>query len=137
MKRIALFLIIFLAFILRLYRINDVPPALSLDEVSIGYNAYSILKTGADEYGTKFPLLLRAYDDWRPAFYVYLVMPSIQLFGLTPFGVRLPSVILGTLTVLLTYSLVQELFKSSRFASYISYLASLLLAISPWHIYLS
>lgn len=137
MKRIGLLCIILLAFILRMYRISDVPPALSLDEVSIGYNAYAILKTGADEYGTKSPLLLRAYDDWRPAFYVYLVVPSIKLFGLTPFGVRLPSVLLGTLTVFLTYFLVQELFRSSRLTSYISLVTSLLLAISPWHIYLS
>ena len=141
MKRIGLFLIIFLAFIFRLYRINDVPPALSLDEVSIGYNAYSILKTGADEYGAKFPILLRAYDDWRPAFYVYLVIPSIKLFGLTPFGVRLPSVLLGVITILLTYLLVLELFWKLEIGNWelgaIALLSALLLAVSPWHIYLS
>ncbi|MEK7129536.1 MAG: glycosyltransferase family 39 protein [Patescibacteria group bacterium] len=156
MKRIGLLFIVLLAFILRIYRISDVPPALSLDEVSIGYNAYSILITGADEYGTKLPLLLRAYDDWRPAFYVYLVVPSIKLFGLTPFGVRLPSVLAGTLTILLTYFLVLELFGRTQIpehndqqgkksfighwvlsSGFLAVLSALLLAISPWHIYLS
>ncbi len=157
MKRILVLVIVLLAFVLRIYKIQNVPPALSLDEVSIGYNAYSILKTGADEYGIKFPLLLRAYDDWRPAFYVYLVIPSIKLFGLTPLGVRLPSVFLETFTVLLTYFLVMELFgnrtqnsnhsdqqgKKNFFGHWvlgseiIALLSTLLLAISPWHIYLS
>lgn len=137
MKRTALLFILFLALLLRIYRISDVPPALSLDEVSIGYNAYSILKTGADEYGTKFPILLRAYDDWRPAFYVYLVIPSIKLFGLTPFGVRLPSVVLGIFTVWLTYHLTKLLFIKSPLSTLYSLLSGLLLAISPWHIYIS
>lgn len=137
MKRTVLLFILFLALLLRIYRISDVPAALSLDEVSIGYNAYSLLKTGADEYGTKFPILLRAYDDWRPAFYVYLVIPSIKLFGLTPFGVRLPSVVLGIFTVWLTYHLTKLLFIRSPLSTLYSLLSSLLLAISPWHIYIS
>src|SRR3990167_8737038 len=89
-------LIIVVGVFLRFYQLVSVPPHPSLDEVSIGYNAYSILKTGGDEYGTKFPILLRAYDDWRPALYVYLVIPFVALFDLTVLSVRLPSVILST-----------------------------------------
>jgi len=36
---------------LRLYKIDSNPPALNWDEVSHGYNAFSILRTGADEWG--------------------------------------------------------------------------------------
>lgn len=129
---IALILIAGLAFFLRFYKLSSVPPSPSLDEVSIGYNAYSILKTGGDEYGTKFPVLLRAYDDWRPALYVYLVIPFVQLFGLTTQAVRFPSVILSVLTVLATYFLAKKLFSNS-----VALFAALFLAISPWHIYIS
>src|SRR3989338_6504816 len=103
--------IIFLAVFLRLYNLSNVPPSVSLDEVSIGYNAFSILKTGADEYGVNFPLLLRAYDNWRPALYVYLVIPFVKIFGLNVVSVRLPSVILSVLTVVATYFLVKELLR--------------------------
>lgn len=132
-----LVVIFLVALFLRLYKIGSVPPSPSLDEVSIGYNAYSILKTGADEYGTKFPVLLRAYDDWRPALYVYLVIPFVNLFGLTVTAVRLPSVILSILAVVATYFLVVKIFSSWKYAIHLGLLSSLLLAINPWQIYLS
>ena len=131
--------IIVLAVFLRLYQLENVPPHPTLDEVSIGYNAYSILKTGADEYGTKFPILLRAYDDWRPALYVYFVIPFVKFFGLSILAVRIPSVILSILTIIMSYFLVRTMvFKYNKnFVEAISLLTVFLLAISPWHIYMS
>ncbi len=134
---IILIVIIFLAFIFRVYQLSHVPPSASLDEVSIGWNAYSILQTGKDEYGYKFPILLRAYDDWRPALYVYLVTPFVKLFGLNVLAVRLPSVILGTLSVLATYFLVLELFKKYKYRKQLGLLSAFFLAISPWSVYIS
>jgi 4-amino-4-deoxy-L-arabinose transferase-like glycosyltransferase len=128
----------------RFFNLSNVPPQATVDEVSIGYNAYSILKTGADEYGTKLPILLRAYDDWRPALYVYLVIPFVALFDLSVFAVRFPSVILSVLSVVSTYFLLRELFRASKLKFEIRNskfeipaVATLLLAISPWHIYIS
>lgn len=133
-SRILLLAVLFLAALFRLYNLASVPPSPSLDEVSIGYNAYSILRTGRDEYGSSFPILLRAYDDWRPALYVYLVAPSEKIFGLNTLAVRLPSVILSLLTVIATYFLVKELFPKYRI---LPIATASLLAISPWHIYIS
>ncbi len=124
-------------FFLRLYRLDVVPPSPSLDEVSIGYNAYSITKTGADEYGNKFPLLLRAYDDWRPALYVHAVIPFVSIFGLSPVAVRLMAVIFSIITLFGTYFLAKELFRSQKRKDWIALGATFLLAISPWHIYIS
>lgn len=128
--------IIIVSIFLRFYNLSSVPPSASLDEASIGYNAYSILKTGSDEYGTKFPILLRAYDDWRPALYVYLVIPFVKFLGLNSLAVRLPSVILSVLTVIATYFLTKELFRKLKKFS-IAEITAFLLAISPWHIYIS
>ncbi len=52
-------LIILLSLILRFYQLGKNPPSLDWDETAHGYNAYSILKTGRDEYGNKLPLLFR------------------------------------------------------------------------------
>lgn len=141
MKKINLvfFLIVVLAAFLRFYSLGNVPPSASLDEASIGWNAYSIMQTGKDEYGSSFPILLRAYDDYRPATYVYFVIPFVKVFGLNVLSVRLPSVILSVLTVLSAYYIVKELFKRQKIveSEKLALIASLLLAISPWHVYIS
>ena len=114
LSNLILGLIILIAVFFRFYNLSGVPPQPTVDEVSIGYNAYSILKTGADEYGARFPILLRAYDDWRPALYVYLVIPFIALFDLNVIAVRFPSVILSTLSVIAVYFLLKELLSNSK-----------------------
>lgn len=130
---ITLTFIIVIASVLRLWQLGKVPSSPDWDEVALGYNAYSILQTGKDEYGKFLPIVLRSFDDYKPALYAYLVIPSISILGLNVAAVRLPSVIFGILTVLATFFLVKELFKKDS----IALLTSFLLAISPWHIQFS
>jgi len=130
---LALLAIIVLATVLRFYQLGQNPPSLDWDETAHGYNAYSILKTGRDEYGYKFPLSFRSFDDYKPPLYTYLVVPSIALFGLNNFAVRFPSATLGVLAVVFCYFMVFELFKNRN----IALLSSLFLAISPWHLQFS
>ena len=52
-------LIVLIAGFFRLYQLGDVPPSPDWDETALGYNAYSISKTGKDEYGTFLPLSIR------------------------------------------------------------------------------
>ena len=47
--------IVVLAAFLRFYKLETVPSGFYVDEAAIGYNSYSILETGADEYGKFFP----------------------------------------------------------------------------------
>lgn len=133
MKRYALLGIIIVAAVLRLWQIGEVPASPDWDEASLGYNAYSILKTGRDEYGTWFPVALRSFDDYKPPLYMYLTVPFVGLFGLETWAVRLPSAIAGILAVIGTYYLVYELFRSYH----VSRITSFLLALSPWHIQFS
>lgn len=142
--RIIIILITFLAGILRMPYLDKYPPALYSDEVSQGYNAYSILKTGKDEYGKFLPVSFRSFGDWKPPLQTYLMIPTVLIYGLNAYGVRLSGAILGTLTVLLIYFLIQEFFKAfdrniNRQAKnnpqiIIALITSLMLAVSPWHI---
>ncbi|HEX8932235.1 MAG TPA: glycosyltransferase family 39 protein, partial [Patescibacteria group bacterium] len=125
--------IIVLAAVLRLWGLGKVPPSPDWDEVALGYNAYSVMQTGRDEYGKFLPVVLQSFDDYKPAFYMYSIIPFIPLFDLSIVAVRLPSVVFGILTVLATYFLVGELFKRKD----IALVATLLLAVSPWHIQFS
>ena len=125
--------ILILAAFLRLWKLGSVPPSASMDEASVGWNAYSVLKTGVDEYG-EFPLISqRGYDDWRRSTYLFLTIPFIAFFDLQVISIRLPAVILSLFTIWATYHIVLRLFSKDR----IAILSALLLAISPWHIYIS
>lgn len=135
-------IILLLAGILRLYQLSSVPPSPFLDEVSNGYNAYSLLVTGNDEYGRHLPLLLQAYNDYRPAIFVYTLIPFIKIFGLTIFAIRFPSVILSFFSTACMFFLTKQLIEyatSERMKkneiTAISLISMLLFAISPWDIY--
>ncbi len=106
--------IVILAAVLRLWMLGHVPPSPDWDEVALGYDAYSIIHTGRDEFGKFLPVVLRSFDDYKPALYAYLAIPTVFIFGLNVFAVRLPSAIFGTLAVLATYFLVKELFSVSK-----------------------
>jgi len=138
MKRTLLFLFLILAVAIgfRFYKLGAVPVSPDWDETALGYNAYSILKTGRDEYGNFLPLAIRSFDDYKPPLYVYLTVPSVALFGLSPWSTRLSSAVMGVLAVLGVYFLVRELLSDEKNDT-IPLLSSFLLAISPWHIQFS
>lgn len=130
---VALALIVILAFFLRFYKVTEDPPSLNWDEVSIGYNAYSILKTGKDEWNQSFPIHFKAYGEYKLPVQIYASIPGIYIFGLNELGIRITPVFYGTLTVLVLFFLGKELF-ASELAGLVS---AFLLGISPWHIHLT
>ncbi|OQA93450.1 MAG: Dolichyl-phosphate-mannose-protein mannosyltransferase [Microgenomates group bacterium ADurb.Bin219] len=129
----SLILILLLACFLRFFRLNTNPPSPNWDEVSHGYNAYSILKTGRDEWGIRFPLIFRAYGDFKLPLYIYLTVPFVGLFGLNTYSVRLVSVFSGLGLVFLAYLITAKIAKSRGWGI----LAALLTAVSPWSLFLS
>lgn len=128
-----LLLIIVLASLLRLPALGQLPVGITIDEAGQGLSAYSILKTGKDEWGDFLPLNPRGFGDYKPPVFMYLLVPSIWIFGLTEFAVRFPSAIAGILTVGIIYLLISDLFKNRT----LGLLSALLMAISPWHVYYS
>ncbi len=126
-------LIIMLGIITRFYQLGKVPAGLYLDEAAQGYNAYSILKTGKDEFGKAFPMAFRSFNDFKTPVYIYLIVPLIPFFGLNTFSIRLPSFIFSILTLPLLYLLIKKLSAKYSGSTTIALLAVLFLSISPWH----
>ena len=134
MKKFLFLFIVICAFIFRVYYVTKVPPSLSWDEVAIGYNAYSILKTGRDEHGKFLPFdAFVSYGDYKPPLAIYATVPFVAIFGLGDLAVRLPPALFGTFTVFFTYFLVKELFRRDD----VAFLSMGVLTISPWHINIS
>jgi len=128
--KLLLLVILILAAILRLYNLSNIPVGFNDDEAAFGYNAYSILKTSRDEWGVRFPFpAFESFGDWKLVGYLYLVVPSIFVFGLTEYATRFPSAIVGILAVFSTYLFTKQLFNSR-----VAILAALFICISPWHI---
>ncbi|MDP2649266.1 MAG: glycosyltransferase family 39 protein, partial [bacterium] len=122
--------IFFLAAILRFYKLDEIPPGFHIDEVTVGYNAYSLAETGRDENGNFLPLYIDSFGDFPPAGYFYLTIPSIEIFGLNDFAVRFPHALLSILTIILLFFLTRKIFNNNS----IALLAAFLLAVSPWHL---
>lgn len=130
---LVIFFLILIGSFLRFYNIVRNPVSLNIDEVSYGYSAYSILKTGRDENGVFMPLVFRSTGDYKNSILIYSLVPSIAIFGLNEFGVRFTTAFFGILSIPALFLLITSLIKNRK----IALLAAALLAVSPWHIYYS
>ena len=138
-NRTLLVIILFLAAFLRLWKLGTIPPHLTPDEAALGYNAYSILKTGKDFWGQSFPIIFKSFGDYTPGLYVYLAVPFVAVLGLTEFAVRVPSAILGVITVYFVFLLAKEVFERAKYNNFekIALFSALLSAVNPWLIQFS
>lgn len=130
---IALLCILFLASILRLHNLSITPTGIHGDEASIGWNAYSLMKTGYTESGQYLPLSIDQFGDYRPPGYHYLAIPFVAVLGLNEFSTRLPSAVFGIASVLAMFFLAKAIFNHTG----MGIVSALMLAVSPWHIVIS
>ncbi len=133
-KRLVILLFItILAFTIRIYHINSVPPSLFSDEVDAGYQAFIFNQFKTDYFGNKYPSLFHSFADYRTPALIYSIALSQKIFGLNDFSIRFPSILFGSLTVFAIYFLSLEISKNKATALFTSFL----LAINPWHIHYS
>ena len=106
---------------------NISPPALNADEATNAYDAYSILKTGKDQYGNFLPLRFKSFGDYKLPLLTYLAVPFIKIFGLTETGIRMVNFPFVFFFPIIIFLLTQELFNKKR----VSLLAAFLSAFAP------
>lgn len=123
---IVFFLVLALA--LRVWGNTLTPPSPYWEEVALGFDAYSVLKTGADRLGNSWPVVaFTSFGDYKPSLYFYALLPAIKLFGLSTFAVRLPAAIFSAGSVAVTYLLARKWFKKP-----VAFWSALLLCFQPW-----
>lgn len=134
-----LLLITTIGLILRVIAISIIPTGFTPDEAAFGYNAFTLLKTGKDEWGRPFFQLpaygLRSFGDDKLPAYAFFVVPSVKLLGLNEGSTRLPNAILGGLGVIVMYIISQSAF--GRRNKNIGLISAAVYALSPWSIQLS
>lgn len=116
-----------------LYKLESIPNGLYVDEAVSGYNSYSLLKTGKDEYGKLFPVALRYFSSFTPPLYAYVSIIPVRIFSLSVFSVRLLGAVSGILSVLMAYLFLKylKIFKNR----YLLILGTCIFAMSPWVVF--
>lgn len=116
---ILVFCLIALAF--HLYKIDAL--CLNEDEAAQGYNTYSVLKTGKDEYG-KLPIRFLSFGENKLPLTGFLSAPFIAIFGLNTQTVRIPTYTVGVLFPLLFYFATFSLTKNKGVALFAAFFSS-------------
>lgn len=130
-----LFIILSVAAVLYLYKLGMNPPGLFADEASTGYNIYTLLKTGRDEYGKFLPFGFRQLGSFTPPLYIYLSVPLVAILGLSEFSTRILSVICGLSIITMVFYLLNE-FQICKSKTSL-FFTTLFFAITPWLIFFS
>lgn len=132
LKNYILILIIAVAVFIRLYQFGSVPGGLNQDEAFAAYDAWSIMTSGVDSAGYRYPVYLTAWGSGMNALETYLMIPFFALFGTGDWVVRLPQLLVGLLSILAAYDMTRRLCGEKTALCFTA-----LLAICPWHIMLS
>lgn len=134
-EKFALYGILCVAIVLRFWKLDSIPNGFYVDEAVIGYNAYSILLTGRDEWGKYFPIFLKSFDAYSSPLYAYLTTVFIKIFGLSVFSVRLLSALCGVVGTYIFFEILKALkiYKNKVTV----YIGALMFALSPWSIFFS
>jgi hypothetical protein len=122
---IALLILVVISISFRFYNLDLLPPGLYIDEA---VNGVDTLKNIDNQVYKVF----YSANNGREGLFINIQTLSVAIFGNNPWSLRVVSALIGSLTVLIFYFLLKELF-SFR----ISYIASFLLATSFWHVLFS
>lgn len=112
-----------------IFKYGEVPPCMNADEATFGYNAYSLLKTGADEYGNTLPFRLKSFGDYKMPLYSYLSVPFVGAFGLNEFSIAALNIVIALLFPIAMYFFVKELFDKEEIGAIAALLISTSLGI--------
>jgi 4-amino-4-deoxy-L-arabinose transferase-like glycosyltransferase len=141
-RHLIILLLTLVAGFLRFYKLGQFPVSPNWDELSHGYNAYSLFLTGKDEWGVTLPTIFRAFGDYKLPVYIYFTIIPIAIFGLNVFAIRFISALAGTLAIPGIYLLTKELFPEKKInlkkiSISLPVISSFILTFLPWHFFIS
>jgi 4-amino-4-deoxy-L-arabinose transferase-like glycosyltransferase len=130
---VLLIAVVAVALALRVVHLADLPAGFFCDEAGNGFNSYSLLGTGRDETGARWPLYVWSFGvSYKNPIFLYSSMLPMALLGPTALAVRLTAALYGAGTVLAIFFLGRALM-----GPVVGLVAALLLAVCPWHLHFS
>lgn len=123
--------VVAIAFALRVYAIDDVPPGYVDDELAGAVSAWSIATTGHDIDRTWLPFLWIPRESMKQPVYGFATVLPQAILGQVPLAVRLPAVVFGTLAAGLVIWAARALGRQRHEAI----VAGGLFAATPWAVH--
>jgi hypothetical protein len=120
------------ALALYLWRPHAVPPGYFVDEPSVALNAACIAAAGSDEYGTRWPLFFRAFDEYKLPAFVYTEAALFAIVHPTLLVGRLLSMTLGLFAFAVWLALVRAREPEATRSPWFTALAASFCLLSPW-----
>jgi len=102
-------LIVIIFLFTRLFKIMILPDGLHIDEVSMGYNTWSLSKFGTDRYGISFPVYFNNAGSGQSSLYVYIAVFLSKIFGYSEFILRFVAVLFGAMLLIFGTLLAYEI----------------------------
>ena len=127
--KLIIYITLIIGFSVRLIGITNFPNGLNVDEVSSGYEAFSISNYGIDRNGNFMPVFLESWGSGQNALYTYLIIPFVKIFGLNILSVRLPMAIIGCISLVVMYKILKQTTDEKT-----AIIGTIFFAITPWHI---
>lgn len=126
---IALVAILLASFAIRVINLENNPPGFFVDEAAAAFDARSIIETGRDMWGEKFPLFFKSLGDYNSGYHRYLIIPFVAVFGSHIWSARLPIALASFLTVVICFFIGKRLggFRLGLFCA-------MFFGFSPWSI---
>lgn len=127
LRPVLLALLLLLGTVVRVAQFGQLPPGLNLDEAASAYEAYSLAETGKDRWSDQLPAYFPHWGSGQNVLLAYLTVPVVKVFGLNLVSARLVMLLLAVLTLPLLFYCLRPL------GWFTAWLATLLLAVAPWH----
>ena len=116
---------------MHLWQLNEIPYDMVTDEVSMGYDAWSLATYGVDRNLDSWPVYLKNYGGGQSAMYAWLCALLIKLTGAVNAAViRTPAALFGLLTLITGAILTQKVFSPKHPNAW--FVFSLLYLICPY-----
>lgn len=126
---IGLISLVILILFVHIWRLDDIPRGLYVDETSIGLNAASIATTFRDEHGKFLPIYFEAFGEYKNPLYIYTASLLFLIFGINDFALRMTSFLFFLIFFIGFIVLTKQLFPHNKHILGYSLLAA---GFLPW-----
>ena len=79
----------------RLYKLTEIPSGMHIDEISMGYNVWSLVNFGTDKYNVSFPIYFNNAGSGQSILYVYVTAIIAKMIGYNLWVLRFIAVLFG------------------------------------------
>ena len=131
-RRLFFGLILVICVFTRFFGLGVIPLGLNQDEAFSAFEALSLLKSGTDSWGYRYPMYFVSWGSGMNTLYAYLLSGFFLVFGINDWVVRLPQAVAGVLSCYVFYRLMSFLYGKK-----VGLVGFFVVTIMPWHIMLS